>query len=101
METKDIVAAAHLDSGEARYAQRIRMGRHTLAADEPAVVGGGDTGASPYGLVLAGLAACTAITRMRGFRCFAAMQVPQAPLPRPTGTTIVSSPGSSSSISTA
>jgi putative redox protein len=62
MDKKDLLATAHLDSGEARYEQRLRVGRHDLVADEPAVVGGGDTGASPYGLVLAGLAACTAIT---------------------------------------
>ncbi len=63
MTTSDArLATAHLDSGDARYTQTIRVGRHTLVADEPAVIGGGDTGASPYGLLLAGLAACTAIT---------------------------------------
>jgi putative redox protein len=44
------------------YAQRIRAGHHQLTADEPAKAGGTDTGPSPYGLVLAGLGACTAIT---------------------------------------
>ncbi len=46
-------------------------------------------------------AACTPITRMPGFTAFAAMHVPAAPLPRPTGTTIASSAGWSSSISSA
>jgi putative redox protein len=47
---------------EKGYAQRIRAGQHQLNADEPAKAGGTDTGPSPYGLVLAGLGACTAIT---------------------------------------
>lgn len=44
------------------YAATIRAGRHTLSADEPTSHGGTDTGPTPYQLVLAGLAACTAIT---------------------------------------
>jgi len=56
------LAIAHLDSGTAPYAQTIRIGRHTLVADEPATHGGADAGASPFGLLLAGLAACTSIT---------------------------------------
>jgi putative redox protein len=56
------LATAHLVSGAAPYAQQIRVGHHELVADEPAALGGGDTGTSPYGLLLASLAACTAIT---------------------------------------
>ncbi|HEY3802983.1 MAG TPA: OsmC family protein [Kofleriaceae bacterium] len=56
------IATAHLVSGTARYEQHIRVGHHELVADEPAALGGGDTGVSPYGLLLASLAACTAIT---------------------------------------
>ena len=48
--------------GEAGYAQKIRAGHHELTADEPKALGGGDTGPSPYGLVLSGLGACTSIT---------------------------------------
>lgn len=56
------LATVHLDSGTDRYVQSIRAGRHTLAADEPTVLGGADAGPAPYGLLLAGLVACTSIT---------------------------------------
>ena len=45
-----------------KYGQEIVAGRHRLTADEPASVGGGDTGASPYDLLLAALGACTTMT---------------------------------------
>lgn len=57
-----LIATAHGVGGSAKYAQTIRLGSHTLTSDEPALHGGADAGPSPYGLVLAGLAACTAIT---------------------------------------
>ena len=44
------------------YQVSISNGRHTLLADEPFHAGGGDTGPNPYDLLLASLAACTAIT---------------------------------------
>ncbi len=45
------------------FLQDIRVGpRHTLLADEPKGVGGTDLGPTPYGLVAAGLGACTAMT---------------------------------------
>jgi putative redox protein len=44
------------------YAATLRAGQHTLTADEPTSLGGTDTGPSPYQLLLASLAACTAIT---------------------------------------
>jgi putative redox protein len=50
------------ETGEEDYAVRIRAARHTLTADEPKPLGGGDAGPSPFALVLAGLAACTGIT---------------------------------------
>ncbi len=40
----------------------VQVGGHALVADEPIAVGGTDAGPSPYGLVSAALAACTAMT---------------------------------------
>ncbi|HEY4240373.1 MAG TPA: OsmC family protein [Kofleriaceae bacterium] len=57
-----LLATAHADGGAATYEQHIRVGSHTLSADEPAALGGADAGPTPYQLLLASLAACTSIT---------------------------------------
>jgi putative redox protein len=44
------------------YRVELRAGQHPLLADEPTAGGGADAGPSPFGLVLSGLAACTAMT---------------------------------------
>ena len=44
------------------FQQEVRIGRHRLLADEPASVGGLDSGPGPYDLLLAGLGACTSMT---------------------------------------
>ena len=44
------------------YRTEIVAGRHRLVADEPLSMGGTDNGPDPYGLLLAGLGACTSIT---------------------------------------
>jgi putative redox protein len=50
------------EAGEGRFAQLVQVGRHRLRADEPAAVGGDDSGPSPYDLLVAALGACTSMT---------------------------------------
>jgi len=56
----DVVVVTESDARP--YGQRITAGGHQLVADEPAAIGGADSGPTPYDLLLAGLGACTAIT---------------------------------------
>jgi len=56
------VAAASVSGEEKPYGVRIDSGGHALRGDEPPSQGGGDTGPTPFGLLLSGLGACTAIT---------------------------------------
>lgn len=58
----DFIASAHGKSRGVPWAQELRLGKHTIVADEPQAHGGKDEGPAPYALVLAGLAACTAMT---------------------------------------
>lgn len=46
----------------AKYQTTVTSGNHTIVVDEPVDIGGADTGMSPYNLLLASLASCTAIT---------------------------------------
>ena len=46
----------------AGFVQEIDAGRHRLASDEPAAVGGTDVGPNPYALLLAALGSCTSMT---------------------------------------
>jgi putative redox protein len=56
------IAAAMVTSEETPYGVRINTGGHALRGDEPVDHGGADTGPAPFGLLLSGLGACTAIT---------------------------------------
>ena len=56
------VAAATVTSEEKPYGVRIDAGGHALRGDEPVNHGGADSGPTPFGLLLSGLGACTAIT---------------------------------------
>ncbi len=54
-----IVASLDSDAG---FSTTMKIGNHNFMADEPVEAGGTDYGPSPYELVSAGLAACTAMT---------------------------------------
>ncbi|WP_420317026.1 alpha/beta fold hydrolase [Ekhidna sp.] len=48
--------------GEKGFTTEVISGRHQMIADEPPSVGGDDYGPTPYGYLLSGLGACTAMT---------------------------------------
>lgn len=56
--TKQVVAQL----GNTGFTTRIMAGRHGMVADESSQIGGNDFGPSPYELLNASLAACTAMT---------------------------------------
>jgi putative redox protein len=50
------------ETRNSKFQQTVSIGPHRLLADEPAVVGGQDSGPGPYDFLLAGLGACTSMT---------------------------------------
>jgi putative redox protein len=60
-ETGDTAVRAR-PTGEGRFQTRIAVRGGPILADEPAAVGGADTGPTPFELLSAGLAACTSMT---------------------------------------
>jgi putative redox protein len=61
MSTPSIRVSAS-ETGETPFAVRINVGDHVLTGDEPIEMGGGGTGPSPYQLLSAALAECSAMT---------------------------------------
>lgn len=61
MTNKDTIAVAS-ETGESPFAVHLMVGRHVLVGDEPDDAGGRDKGPSPYQLLTASLAECTAMT---------------------------------------
>ena len=50
------------ETGQGKFQNLVAAGRHRLLADEPAEVGGLDSGPSPYDYLATALGACTAMT---------------------------------------
>ncbi len=59
--TTEEQSVSSLESEHA-FTTLIKVGQHYLTADEPESMGGHDYGPSPYGFLIAGLGACTAMT---------------------------------------
>jgi putative redox protein len=55
-------AVGSTGSSAPAYRVDLQVGTHQLVADEATAGGGADAGPSPFGLLLSGLAACTAMT---------------------------------------
>jgi uncharacterized OsmC-like protein len=51
-----------METGEGRFQNMVRAGRHRLFADEPTKMGGIDSGPTPYDLLSIALGACTSMT---------------------------------------
>ena len=62
LHTEGEQVVGHLDLVENNFTTSIQTKKHSITADEPTSVGGDDFGPSPYELLNAGLAACTAMT---------------------------------------
>ena len=53
---------ATVTTATGKFRQTVRVGPHTLVADESVSAGGEDAGLAPHEWILAGLGACTAMT---------------------------------------
>jgi putative redox protein len=61
-QEKPMPSVEVVENGRGKFAVDISVGPHALLADEPAEVGGNDSGPSPHDFLLAGLGACTSMT---------------------------------------
>ena len=55
-------SVAVMETGEGKFQNMVRAGRHRLFADEPEKVGGLDSGPTPYDFLSMALGACTSMT---------------------------------------
>ncbi len=55
-------AAVVTTAAPGKFRQTVRVGTHTLIADEPVAAGGDDAGIAPHEWIFAGLGACTSMT---------------------------------------
>ncbi len=65
MPQKEKITTQHqvaVSIGNTGFTSEIKVGNHSLTADEPESVGGNDFGPSPYEYVSSGLGACTVMT---------------------------------------
>jgi len=58
----DAAGVTVAETGNGKFQQSVRSGKHRLLADEPADFGGLDTGPSPYDFLSIALGACTSMT---------------------------------------
>ncbi|MEL7428948.1 MAG: bifunctional alpha/beta hydrolase/OsmC family protein [Pseudomonadota bacterium] len=62
-ETEEVSGVAHIsETGNGKFQNTISVNGHHALADEPADVGGLDSGMSPYDLLAASLGSCTSMT---------------------------------------
>lgn len=63
MDTENIsIAQAKVRIARTHYQAIASSSNHAIVVDEPADMGGGDTGMNPFGLLLGSLGSCTIIT---------------------------------------
>lgn len=62
VESADREGVLVAETGEGKFQNYVRSGKHRLLADEPVSVGGLDSGPSPYDYLAVALGACTSMT---------------------------------------
>ena len=72
----DLEGAIVAETGEGRFQNVARVGRHRFFADEPEKAGGLDSGPSPYDFLSVALAACTSMT-LRMYADFKKIALPR------------------------